>query len=250
MPEQMSAVGRATHVQLAPINPRTLVGAGAAALLAVVLAVLLRRQSPPTPAIVLAAASAGWGGANLLALSGGGGVGPRPAGRRSIPTGADRRRVRAGDRGCGREPATWWSAAWRRRCCPERLGCSRSWLGILFCYSRGAWLNVAVAVVIMISVTPLRRRSAPAATRLLALVLGAMACATAAVVLTGSGGFLQERAHLQRYDSSRFGAQRAACPHDPGARDARLGRPQRRARSRHLRHRFGGAARRLVRAAR
>ena len=82
-------------------------------------------------------------------------------------------------------------------------------LGVLFAYSRAAWLNFAVALLVMLAVLLLRPGTGRAAVAAVCLVLVAGAGAGAAVVLTGSGGFLDERAQVQAYDTARFGAQRA-----------------------------------------
>jgi O-Antigen ligase len=82
-------------------------------------------------------------------------------------------------------------------------------LGVLFSYSRAAWLNLGVALVVLLAVQLLRRRSARASTRLLAVLFAAVVTGAAAIAVTGSGSFLQERAALQGYDASRFSAQEA-----------------------------------------
>jgi O-antigen ligase len=81
-------------------------------------------------------------------------------------------------------------------------------LGIVFAYSRAAWLNLAVAVFVMLVVMALRTDSGRAAAGALALVAVIGAVGGAAVVATGSTGFLQERARVQAYDTQRFSAQR------------------------------------------
>jgi O-antigen ligase len=81
-------------------------------------------------------------------------------------------------------------------------------LGILFAYSRAAWLNLGVALMVMLIVLSLRADSGRAAAGALALVAVVAAVAGAAIALTGSADFLQERARVQTYDSQRFGAQR------------------------------------------
>jgi hypothetical protein len=80
-------------------------------------------------------------------------------------------------------------------------------LRVLFSYSCGAWLNLAVALVVILVVLLLRRRSGRTATRLLALLCVMTVSGAAAIAITGSGSFLQERAALQSYDTSRFSAQ-------------------------------------------
>jgi O-antigen ligase len=89
-------------------------------------------------------------------------------------------------------------------------------LGVLFSYSRGAWVNMAIGTVVMVVVLALRRRGGRKA--VLALVLLALAAASvyATVSATGSGDFLTERAQLQSYDADRFGAQAAGL--EPGQR--------------------------------
>ena len=81
-------------------------------------------------------------------------------------------------------------------------------LGIVFAYSRAGWLNLAVAVAAMLLVMALRTDAARAAAAALALVAVVAAVGGAAVVLSGSTGFLQERAQVQAYDTARFSAQR------------------------------------------
>lgn len=82
-------------------------------------------------------------------------------------------------------------------------------LGVLFSYSRGAWLNLAVGLVVMLAVLLMRRRSARTATRMLALLFVVIVGGAAAIAITGSGSFLAQRAALQPYDAGRFSAQQA-----------------------------------------
>lgn len=82
-------------------------------------------------------------------------------------------------------------------------------MGILFSYSRAAWLNFAVGIVVMFVVLSMRRRGGRRAVVLLAMVLLAAATLTAAATAVGSVDFLQERARLQTYDVGRFEAQLA-----------------------------------------
>jgi O-antigen ligase len=79
--------------------------------------------------------------------------------------------------------------------------------GILFSYSRGAWLNYAVAIVTMGAVLAMRRGGAArAAVFLVVLVIAAFAVVVS-IRVTGQLEFLQERAQVQTYDDQRFGAQ-------------------------------------------
>jgi O-antigen ligase len=82
-------------------------------------------------------------------------------------------------------------------------------LGVLVSYSRAAWLNLAVGVVVLLVVHAMRRGGARAALDLV-LVVALLACAgTAYLSLSGSEGFLRERAGLQGYDTERFATQKA-----------------------------------------
>ena len=81
-------------------------------------------------------------------------------------------------------------------------------LGVLFSYSRGAWLNLAVALTAM-GVVLAARGGARQAFALLAIGLVGAAVVAGAVVATGSADFLAERARPQTYDTTRFAGQRA-----------------------------------------
>jgi O-antigen ligase len=81
--------------------------------------------------------------------------------------------------------------------------------GILFSYSRAAWLNFGVGVAVLVIVLALRRGGGRRAVHAFALILVALAAVTAAVAFTGSVEFLRERARVQTYDADRFGGQRA-----------------------------------------
>jgi O-Antigen ligase len=80
-------------------------------------------------------------------------------------------------------------------------------VGVLFSYSRAAWLNLAVGVLVVLVVIALRRGGGRHAVRAFGVVLVAAAAMTAVVAFTGSLNFLEQRASIQTYDSSRFGAQ-------------------------------------------
>jgi O-antigen ligase len=81
-------------------------------------------------------------------------------------------------------------------------------LGVLFSYSRAAWANLVIAIGVMLVVMALRRGGGRRAAMILVLVTFAAGAAVATIAVTGSLGFLQERASLQSYDVQRFGAQR------------------------------------------
>jgi O-antigen ligase len=79
-------------------------------------------------------------------------------------------------------------------------------LGVLFSYSRGAWANLVVGLVVLLTVLALRRGGGRKVVPALCLILVAGLVVAGAVLLSGSGDFLVERAQLQGYDSDRFGA--------------------------------------------
>jgi hypothetical protein len=80
-------------------------------------------------------------------------------------------------------------------------------VGVLFSFSRAAWLNLAVGATVLLVVLALRRGGARKAMALLAVALLAAAALFATVSVTSTGGFLEERASFQVYDVERFGAQ-------------------------------------------
>jgi O-antigen ligase len=83
-------------------------------------------------------------------------------------------------------------------------------LGVLFSYSRGAWLNLGVAVVVMGVVLALRRGGIRRAAALLAVIAAVAGVAGVIVVASGAGSFLAERAGGHAYDTQRFSGQRAS----------------------------------------
>jgi O-antigen ligase len=83
-------------------------------------------------------------------------------------------------------------------------------LGVLFSYSRGAWLNLAVGVVVLGAVLALRRGGGRRAFALLGVAITAAAVTATIVAASGSTGFLAERAGSHGYDAERFAGQRAS----------------------------------------
>lgn len=83
-------------------------------------------------------------------------------------------------------------------------------LGVLFSYSRAAWLNLGVGLIVLLVVLALRRGGGRRALSAFALVLAAIVAVAAVVTFTGSVDFLQERARIQTYDANRFGGQLAS----------------------------------------
>jgi O-antigen ligase len=80
-------------------------------------------------------------------------------------------------------------------------------VGIVFSFSRAAWLNLIVGTLVLLAILALRRGGARRAMTLLFVTLVAGAALFGVVAATSSLGFLTERAALQDYDSQRFGAQ-------------------------------------------
>jgi O-antigen ligase len=79
--------------------------------------------------------------------------------------------------------------------------------GVLFSFSRAAWLNAAVGVFAMLVVVALRRGGGGKAMGILITLLVSLIALAVFVSVTGSANFLSERARLQSYDTSRFNAQ-------------------------------------------
>jgi hypothetical protein len=80
-------------------------------------------------------------------------------------------------------------------------------LGVVFSYSRAAWVNLVVGVVIVLVILGFRRGGGRRVAQALAVLVIAVGAVSAAVALTGSLSFLEQRARVQNYDSGRFGAQ-------------------------------------------
>jgi O-antigen ligase len=80
-------------------------------------------------------------------------------------------------------------------------------VGVVFSFSRAAWLNLVVGAVVLFAVLALRRGGAQKAFTLLAVALVAGAALFGALAATSSLAFLEQRAAFQDYDAQRFGAQ-------------------------------------------
>jgi O-antigen ligase len=80
-------------------------------------------------------------------------------------------------------------------------------LGVLFAYSRGAWLNLGVGIVVLAAVLLVRQGGGRRILTLSAIVLAAGVVVLGTVRATGSEELLSQRTQLQRYDEQRFGAQ-------------------------------------------
>jgi len=95
----------------------------------------------------------------------------------------------------------------RLRLVPKLVLLSVMAVGVVFSFSRAAWLNLAVGTVVLFAVLALRRGGARRAMTLLVVTLVAGAALFGVLAATSSFEFLTERAALQDYDSQRFGAQ-------------------------------------------
>ena len=80
-------------------------------------------------------------------------------------------------------------------------------VGVVLSFSRAAWLNLAVGMLVLLTVLALRRGGARHAVALLAVALVAGLALVAVVEATSMTDFLSQRAALQDYDAQRFGAQ-------------------------------------------
>jgi O-antigen ligase len=80
--------------------------------------------------------------------------------------------------------------------------------GILFSYSRAAWINLAVAVAALTLLRGRGRNGTRHVVRLAGVGILAVVAAVVLIQATGSGDFLAQRAHYHGYDSDRFAAQR------------------------------------------
>jgi O-antigen ligase len=79
--------------------------------------------------------------------------------------------------------------------------------GVLASFSRGAWLNLVVALAVMLVVISLRRGGVRSGIAVLLVVAGLVLTGYVVLTVTGSTGFLEERAQRQTYDVQRFTAQ-------------------------------------------
>jgi O-antigen ligase len=80
-------------------------------------------------------------------------------------------------------------------------------IGVVFSFSRAAWLNLAVGTLVLLAVLALRRGGGRRAMSLLIITLVAGAALFGVIAATSSMDFLTERAAFQDYDAQRFGAQ-------------------------------------------
>jgi len=81
-------------------------------------------------------------------------------------------------------------------------------LGVLFSFSRAAWLNEALGIVILLVATAMRRGGGRRAMVLLVTLAMGGAMVVEVAAFTGSDSFISQRASIQGYDTSRFDAQK------------------------------------------
>jgi hypothetical protein len=82
--------------------------------------------------------------------------------------------------------------------------------GLLFAFSRAAFLNALIAVATVVGVNTLRAGGTRNAMRFLVTVVVVGVAGMALLVATHSTGFLESRSHLQAYDQQRFATQSQA----------------------------------------
>jgi O-antigen ligase len=80
-------------------------------------------------------------------------------------------------------------------------------VGVVFSFSRAAWLNLVVGLLVVLVIVGLRRGGGRRAAQALAIVVAGIVAVSAMVAFTGSLSFLEQRAKVQTYDQGRFGAQ-------------------------------------------
>ena len=81
-------------------------------------------------------------------------------------------------------------------------------LGVALAFSRAAYANLVIGIMVLLIVLTLRRGGAKQAGILFGIVVVAFVALALTFNATGSTEFLQQRSQLQRYDTGRFGAQR------------------------------------------
>jgi hypothetical protein len=82
--------------------------------------------------------------------------------------------------------------------------------GLLYGYSRAAWLNFAIAAACILGVYALRHAGGRALGRMLAVLAGTGVAALLALVVTGQLSLFESRSKLQGYDNTRFANQALA----------------------------------------
>jgi O-antigen ligase len=80
-------------------------------------------------------------------------------------------------------------------------------LGIFFSYSRGAYVNLLIGIIVMLAVTAVQRGGGRRTTALIAILCFGGIAVFGAASATGSLDFFEQRAQQQSYDTKRFAAQ-------------------------------------------
>lgn len=80
-------------------------------------------------------------------------------------------------------------------------------IGIVFSFSRAAWLNFAVGIAVVTVITVLRSGGARRSVALITVLAAGGLTAATVIGATGENDFIAQRASIQRYDAERFGAQ-------------------------------------------
>jgi hypothetical protein len=94
---------------------------------------------------------------------------------------------------------------WRRRTIAAAFGIVS--IGVVVSYSRAAWLDYTLAVVTLIGLQAMRRGGPARALKSIAVLACCGLAGYVVLAQTGSISFLNERSHLQGYDTQRFSNQ-------------------------------------------
>ena len=98
--------------------------------------------------------------------------------------------------------------AWRRSVVIAAFGVVS--IGVVVAYSRAAWLNYALAVATLVFIQATRRGGFKRAFKSIALLVVCGLAGLAVLAASGSLTFLQQRSHLESYDTQRFSNQTSA----------------------------------------
>jgi O-antigen ligase len=82
-------------------------------------------------------------------------------------------------------------------------------VALVLSFSRAAWLNLGVGMIVLLAVLLLRRERGSRMAMVVGIVAVCAVATTAVVFASGESNFISERAQLQGYDAERFDAQEA-----------------------------------------
>ncbi len=85
--------------------------------------------------------------------------------------------------------------------------------GVVFSFSRAGWLNLGIAIAVVVCVYAGRKRGLAATARSIGAIALCALLGIGLLVSTGSLSFLESRSHLINYDTQRFAAQSTALEH-------------------------------------